>query len=88
MLSPDHPMVEYLEALHDVVVGVFGNILDEKIYVHGSNGKVTDQKAPVLVHHVPEYVRRNFVRPTTTRFPTTIVCVPQCAAHPCILHQV
>ncbi len=28
MLSSDHPMVEYLEALHDVVVGVFGNILD------------------------------------------------------------
>ncbi len=71
MVPPsDHPLVECLEALHRVVAGVFGETLDPMfendintfkeqfmgaMLTHNIRMK---PKVYVLVHHVPEYVRR------------------------------
>ncbi len=65
-----HLLVECVEALHRVMVGVFGQILDpgfendistfkEKFMgaMRTHNPRMTP-KVHVLVHHVPEYVRR------------------------------
>ncbi len=66
----DHPLVECLEALHRVVVGVFGQILDpetandistfEETFMGAMrthNPRMTP-KVHMLIHHVPGYVRR------------------------------
>ncbi len=66
--SSVHLLVECLEALHPVVVGVFGQIVDpgfesdistfeEKFMgaMRTHNPRMTP-KVHVLVHHVPEYV--------------------------------
>ncbi len=71
--SSVHLLVECLEALHRVVVGVFGQILDpgfendistfEETFMGAMrthNLRMTP-KVHVLVHHVPEYVRRTGV---------------------------
>ncbi len=68
--SSDHPLVECLEELHRVGVGVFGQILDPEFKndtctfeetlmgaMRTHNPRIT-LKVHVLVHHVPEYVRR------------------------------
>ncbi len=68
--SSVHLLVECIEALHRVVVGVFGQILDpgsendistleEKFMgaMPAHNPRMTPQ-AHVLVHHAPEYVHR------------------------------
>ncbi len=70
MVPPsDPPLVECLEALHRVVVGVFGQIVDSEtendidafeetfmgaMRIH--NPWMTP-KVHMLIHHVPEYVR-------------------------------
>ncbi len=75
MLVPpsDHPLVECLETLHLALVDVFGNILHPEFDndVHILKEKFMEamrtqnpRMAPtvhVLVHHVPEYVRRTGV---------------------------
>ncbi len=68
--SSAHLLVKCVEALHRVMVGVFGQILDpgfendistfeEKFMgtMRTHNPRMTP-KVRVLVHHVPEYVRR------------------------------
>ncbi len=74
--SSDHPLVECLEALHRVVVGVFGQILvpefenDTRKFEETLMGAMRTHnlrftpKLHVLVHHVPEYVRRTGVART------------------------
>ncbi len=75
MVPPsNHPLVECLEALHRVLVGSFGQFLDpetendkstfeetfmEPMRTH--NPRMTP-KVHVLVHHVPEYVRRTGIK--------------------------
>ncbi len=75
MVPPSvYPLVECLEALYRVVVGVFGQILDPEFEDDTStfaetfmgsmrthNPRMTP-KVHVLVHHVPEYVRRTGVQ--------------------------
>ncbi len=74
MVPPsDHPHVECLEALYRFVVGVFGQILDPEFENDISTFEETfmgamrthnlwmTPKVYVLVHHVPEYVRRTGV---------------------------
>ncbi len=65
--SSVHLLVECLGALRRVVVGVFGQILDthlstfeEKFMgaMRTHNPRMTP-KVHVLVHHIPEYVRRS-----------------------------
>ncbi len=63
----DHPLVECLEALHRVLVGVFGQILYPELENHISTFEETfmgtmrthnprlTPKVHVFVHHVPEY---------------------------------
>ncbi len=71
--SSAHLLVVCLEALHRVVVGVFGQILDpgfendvstfeEKFMraMRAHNPRITS-KVQLLVHHIPEYVRRTGV---------------------------
>ncbi len=71
--SSVHLLVECLEALHRVVVGVFGQILDAglendlstfkenfKGAMRTHNPRMTP-KVQLLVHHVPQYVRRTGV---------------------------
>ncbi len=71
--SSVHLLVECVEALHRVVIGVFGQILDpgfendtstfeEKFTgaMRTHNPRITP-KVHVLVHHVPEYVSRTGV---------------------------
>ncbi len=80
MVPPsDPPLVECLEALHRVVVGVFGQIVDTEFEndistfeetVMGAMRTHNPRMAPkvhVLVHHVPEYVRP-YRRSTRTYF--------------------
>ncbi len=66
--SSVHLLVEYLEALHRVMVGLFGQIVDpgfdastfEETFmgaIRTHNPRMTP-KVHVLVYHVPEYVRR------------------------------
>ncbi len=68
--SSVHLLVECLEAFHRVVVGVFGQIIDpetkdnvstfEETFmgtIRTQNPRMTP-KVHMLVHHVPEYVRR------------------------------
>ncbi len=81
--SSVHLLVECLDALHRVVVGVFGQILDPgfendistfeetfmgAIRVH--NPRMTPN-VPMPVHHVPEYVRRTGIQvgPTSVQTP-------------------
>ncbi len=66
----DPPLVECLEALHCVVVGVFGQIADPETKAHVSTfeetfmGAMRTQsprmilKVRMLIHNVPAYVRR------------------------------
>ncbi len=69
----DHPLVECLEALYRVAVGVFSQILDPE-FKNGINtfeetftgamrtyNLLMTPNVHVLVHHVPEYVRRTGV---------------------------
>ncbi len=79
MVPPsDPPLVECLEAFHSVLVGVFGQIIDPEIENNKStfeetfmeamrthNPRITP-KVHVLVHHVPEYVRRTGTQLTPT----------------------
>ncbi len=71
--SSVHQLVECLEALHRVVIGVFGQILvpgfendtstfEEKLTgaMRTHNPRMTP-KVHALVHHVPEYVSRTGV---------------------------
>ncbi len=84
VFSPsDHPSVECLEALHRVVVGVFGQILDpefendKNLLEEMFTGTIQIRylritpKVHVLVHHVSEYVRRTGVQlgPTSEQTP-------------------
>ncbi len=68
------PLVECLEALHRVVVGVFGQIVDpetendistfEETFMGAMrthNPRMTP-KVHMLIHHVPEYVRRTGIQ--------------------------
>ncbi len=71
MVPPSDPsLVECLEAFHRVVVGVFGQIVDpetkgnistlEETFMGAMrthNPRMTP-KVHMLIHHVPEYVRR------------------------------
>ncbi len=72
--SSVHLLVECLEALHRVVVGLFGQLLasgfengistfEEKFMgaMRTHNPRMTP-KVHVLIHHVPEYVRRTGVQ--------------------------
>ncbi len=71
--SSVHLLVEFLEALHRVVVGVFGQNLDPGFENDISTFKETFMGAMlahnpsmtpnvhVLIHHVPEYVSRTGV---------------------------
>ncbi len=71
MVPPsDPPLVECLEALYRAVVGVFGQILDTETENDISTFEETfmgamrthnprmKPKVHMLIHHVPEYVRR------------------------------
>ncbi len=74
VLPSVYPLVECLEALSRVVVGVFGQILDPEFEGDTSTFAETFMgamrthhpritlKVHVLVHHVPEYVRRTGVQ--------------------------
>ncbi len=84
MVPPsDRPLVECLEALRRVVVGVFGQILDpetkndistfEETFMGAmrtDNPRMTP-KVHILIHHVPEYVRRTGIQlgPTSEQAP-------------------
>ncbi len=70
----DPPLVEYLEALHRVVVVVFGQIVDSETEndidtfeetfmgaMRTHNPRMTP-KVHLLIHHVPEYVRRTGIQ--------------------------
>ncbi len=69
----DHPLIECLEALYLVVVGVFSQIIEPEFengistFEETFMGAMRTQnlwmtpKVHVLVHHVPEYVRRTGV---------------------------
>ncbi len=70
----DPPLVECLEALHRIVVGVFGQILDpetendistfEETFLGAMrthNPRMTP-KVHMLIHHEPEYVRRTGIQ--------------------------
>ncbi len=74
MVPPsDHPLVECLEALYRVVVGVSGQLLhpefennisifEEKFMgAKRTHNLWITPKVHVLVHHAPEYVRRSEV---------------------------
>ncbi len=84
MVPPsDPPLVECLEALHHVVVGGFGQILDPETEIDVSTFKETfmeavrthnprmTPKVHLLVHHVPEYVHRTVIQfgPTSEQAP-------------------
>ncbi len=83
--SSDHPLVECLEALRRVVVGVFGQILGPEFEndprtceetlmraMRTHNPRITP-KVHVLVQHVPESVRRT-EEARTFDIPSTLMC--------------
>ncbi len=70
----DPPLVGCLEALHRVVVGVFGQIVDpatengistfEETFMGAmrTHNPRTAPKVLMLIHHVPEYKRRTGIQ--------------------------
>ncbi len=76
--SSDPPLVECLEAFHRVVAGVFGRIVDPETENDVSTFEETFMgamrahnprmapKVHMVIHHVPEYVRRTAIQVGST----------------------